>query len=51
MLTIDEREIVAKAAEEYPPGWGRSFFCDRNVLRSCDAAKEVMNDPSCIQAG
>lgn len=51
MLTDAERQVVADAAEKYPPGFGGSFF-SHNVINNYYHAIEAINhDKECLQFG
>ena len=50
-LTIEEREIAACCADQYPPHRGPYFFSDADLGNYDEAAHRLAEDPSAWEHG
>ena len=45
MILKEEFKILADCAENYPAGWGDSYFFDGMVYKDYDAVAEIHDNP------
>ena len=51
MLTDHELEVAAACAENYPPGYGTSYFVDEKITSVSSAIVRLRDDPTTAKFG